>query len=127
MEPVAPIARLTVALIIVTAACSSGPSAQSTAEMCQSISTDYAAAVLKAEECTPGIVNPCTKPIAKTFYCRCMEYVAGDTTAAAALDAQFTAAQCMAGCLGSCIMESAASCVPDQTSSTGSRCMRSAP
>jgi hypothetical protein len=95
--------------------------------MCQALSTDYAAAVSKAEECTPGATNPCTRPLAKTFYCRCMEYVAGDTTAAATLDARFTAASCLAGCTGKCIGLSPASCQPDPTSSTGARCIRDAP
>jgi hypothetical protein len=97
---------------------------QSKVDLCESISTEYETALLKAEECTLGASHQCTQTGIASFFCQCHTVVNGDTANLAAISGRFDAAGCTHGCIGICIDETSATCKPDSTSSTGGRCLR---
>jgi len=101
-----------------------GMSDQSKADLCESISTEYETALMKAEECTLGASHQCAQTGIASFFCQCHVVVNGDTAALAAISGRFDAAGCTHGCIGICIDETVATCQPDPTSSTGGRCLR---
>jgi hypothetical protein len=94
-----------------------------TPELCQSISTDYESALMKAKECTLGAAQQCTKLVTASFYCRCQSFVEGDTSNLSAIASRFESSGCDTGCQGSCVQPKAATCQSDPTSSTGGRCL----
>ena len=96
---------------------------QSKVDMCESISTEYETALMKAEECTLEASHQCTQTGIASFFCSCHTVVNGDTANLAAIGARYDAAGCMRVCIGTCVNETAASCQPDSTSSTGGRCL----
>jgi hypothetical protein len=100
--------------------CSSG---QSMVDACESISTQYESALMKAEECVLGGPSQCTRSVIGDFYCQCMVFVNGDTDTLATISGRFKAAGCQSGCRGLCAREVPASCQADSTSSTGGRCL----
>jgi hypothetical protein len=111
------------ALFVVAGCGDAGTSPASTADMCLAISTEYATALAKAGECTPGAANTCTKPVLASFYCRCQTFVSGPTANLTAIAARFDAAGCVSLCTGLCAMPTGATCQADATSSTGGRCV----
>jgi hypothetical protein len=100
---------------------------QSHVDMCESISTDYETALVKAKECTLGATQQCTKSVAGSFFCECLTFVNDDTDALASISASFDAAHCMRGCAGTCVIQVPLSCQVDLTSSTGARCLPKQP
>lgn len=111
--------------VLLVVGCSGG---QSTVDTCESISTQYESALMKAEECTlGGPPKQCTTSVIGSFYCECMVFVNGDTSNLASISGRFDAAGCTHGCMGLCANEPAASCQADPTSSTGARCLRVQP
>jgi hypothetical protein len=110
-----------IAVVFLAVGCSSG---QSMVDTCESISTQYESALMKAEECTlGGPSQQCTTSVIGSFFCECMVFVNGDTANLASISARFNAAGCKSGCMGSCARETTASCQADSTSSTGGRCL----
>ena len=106
-------------LVFATSCLGGGP----TPELCQSISTEYESALMKAKECALGGAQQCTKLVTASFYCRCQVFVEGDTNNLNAIATRFESSGCDTGCQGTCVGERAASCQPDATSSTGGRCL----
>jgi hypothetical protein len=104
-----------------------GTNERSMIDTCEGISTEYASAITKAEECTLGAAQQCMKSVIGSFFCQCHVFVNGNTDTLAAIGARFTAAGCQRVCNGSCAMEVAASCRADSTSSTGARCLPALP
>ena len=96
---------------------------QSKIAMCESISTDYETALVKAKECTLAATQQCMKSVAGSFFCECLTFVNDDTDTLAAISASFDAAHCMRGCGGTCVLQVPLSCQADSTSSTGARCL----
>jgi hypothetical protein len=96
---------------------------EATVEICQSISTEYHAALEKAAECTLGAAQQCMQLAVATFYCRCEIFVNGGADVLSSIDERFQTARCPAGCAGACADTRPATCQPDPTSSTGARCV----
>ena len=115
--------------VLVALGCSGGntntdaASDQSKVDMCESISTEYETALMRAEECTLEASHQCTQTGIASFFCSCHTVVNGDTANLAAISSRFDAAGCMHGCIGTCIDETVATCQRDSTSSTGGRCL----
>jgi hypothetical protein len=102
---------------------SSDLTGEATIETCQSISTEYHAALEKAAECTLGAAQQCTTLVVATFYCGCETFVNGSAEVLSSIYQRFQTARCQAGCVGLCADTRPATCQPDPTSSTGARCV----
>jgi hypothetical protein len=100
-----------------------GASDRSNTDVCETISTEYQTALMKAEECTVGTAHQCAHAGIASFFCQCHVVVNGDGADLAAISGRYDAAGCMHGCIGICIDEKVATCQADPTSSTGGRCL----
>jgi hypothetical protein len=96
--------------------------ARADAAVCQSITDEYAAALLAAQSCTVGAARQCEVQVRAGFFCNCTAFANGGRDALDAIVARFDNNGCRNVCGGVCAQQFAAACMADPTTTTGGRC-----